>query len=97
MKKYKVKTIELGVQSTNNYILKKTKRGHTYEEVKKASKLIRRYGFTLAGEDSMIRVCTEKYGSTAFTIRDGEKEYHLTAVVYEDEGGYPQLKIIPEE
>lgn len=49
------------------------------------------------GEDSMIRVCTEKYGSTAFTIRDGEKEYHLTAVVYEDEGGYPQLKIIPEE
>ena len=49
------------------------------------------------GEDSMIRVRTEKYGSTAFTIRDGEKEYHLTAVVYEDEGGYPQLKIIPEE
>lgn len=53
LKKYKVKTIELGVQSTNNYILKKTKRGHTYEDVKNASKLIRRYGFTL-GHQMMV-------------------------------------------
>ena len=44
LKKYKVKTIELGVQSTNNYILEKCKRGHTYEDVIKASKLIKRYG-----------------------------------------------------
>ena len=28
LKKYSVKTIELGVQSTNDYILKKCKRGH---------------------------------------------------------------------
>ena len=41
LKKYGVKTIELGVQSTNNYILNKSKRGHTFEDVKKASKLIR--------------------------------------------------------
>lgn len=47
LKKYKVKTIELGVQSTNDYILTKCKRGHTFEDVKKASKLIRRYGFVL--------------------------------------------------
>jgi len=47
LKKYKVKTIELGVQSTNDYILSKCKRGHTFEDVKKASKLIRRYGFIL--------------------------------------------------
>ena len=47
LKKYKVKTIELGVQSTNDYILAKCKRGHTFEDVKKASKLIRRYGFVL--------------------------------------------------
>ena len=53
LKKYKVKTIELGVQSTNNYILQKTKRGHTYEDVKKASKLIRKYGFTL-GHQMMV-------------------------------------------
>lgn len=53
LKKYKVKTIELGVQSTNNYILAKAKRGHTFEDVKKASKLIRFYGFTL-GHQMMV-------------------------------------------
>ena len=40
IKKYGVKTIELGVQSTNDYILQKAKRGHTFADVKKASKLI---------------------------------------------------------
>lgn len=53
LKKYGVKTVELGVQSTNNYILKRCRRGHTYEDVKKASKLIRRYGFNL-GHQMMI-------------------------------------------
>ena len=53
LKKYGVKTIELGVQSTNDYILKKCKRGHTFEDVQKASKLIRRYGFVL-GHQMMI-------------------------------------------
>lgn len=53
LKKYGVKTIELGVQSANDYILKKAKRGHTFEDVKKASKLIRRYGFTL-GHQMMV-------------------------------------------
>lgn len=53
LKKYKVKTIELGVQSANDYILKRAGRGHTFEDVKKASKLIRRYGFTL-GHQMMV-------------------------------------------
>lgn len=53
MKKYHVKTIELGVQSTNNYILNRCKRGHTGEDVKKASKLIRMHGFVL-GHQMMI-------------------------------------------
>lgn len=53
LKKYHVKTIELGVQSTNNYVLTKAKRGHTYENVKKASRLIRLYRFTL-GHQMMI-------------------------------------------
>ena len=53
LKKYHVKTIELGVQSTNNYILEKSKRGHTFEDVKKASKLIRWNGFKL-GHQMMI-------------------------------------------
>jgi len=53
LKKYNVKTIELGVQSTNDYILKRCDRGHTFQEVKKASKLIRRYMFNL-GHQMMV-------------------------------------------
>ncbi len=53
LKKYKVKTIELGVQSTNDFVLKNCKRGHTYNDVVKASKLIKRYHFTL-GHQMMI-------------------------------------------
>lgn len=53
LKEYHVKTIELGVQSTNDYILKRCNRGHNFEDVKKASKLIRRYGFNL-GHQMMV-------------------------------------------
>ena len=53
LKKYKVKTIELGVQSANDYILKKANRGHTFENVKKASKMIRWNGFQL-GHQMMV-------------------------------------------
>ncbi len=53
LKKYHVKTIELGVQSSNDYILKKAGRGHNFEDVKRASKLIRRYGFNL-GHQMMV-------------------------------------------
>jgi len=53
LKKYNVKTIELGVQSMNNYILQRCKRGHTVEDVKKASRLIKRNRFIL-GHQMMI-------------------------------------------
>lgn len=53
LKKYHVKTIELGVQSSNNYILARCKRGHSFENVIKASKLIRWYGFNL-GHQMMV-------------------------------------------
>lgn len=53
LKKYKVETIELGVQSANDYILKRANRGHLFADVKKASKLIRWYGFKL-GHQMMV-------------------------------------------
>ncbi len=53
LKKYKVQTIELGVQSANDYILKRCGRGHNFEDVKKASRLIRWYGFKL-GHQMMV-------------------------------------------
>lgn len=53
LKKYKVKTIELGVQSANDYILGRANRGYTFDDVKKASKLIRWHGFNL-GHQMMV-------------------------------------------
>ena len=53
LKYYHVKTIELGVQSTNNFILEKCKRGHSFEDVKNASKLIRKAHFNL-GHQIMV-------------------------------------------
>ena len=53
LKKYKVKTIELGVQSSNDYILKKIGRGHTFKDVERASKMIRLYRFKL-GHQMMV-------------------------------------------
>jgi len=42
-----VTTVELGVQSMNNEVLKKSNRGHTADDVIKASELIREYPFKL--------------------------------------------------
>lgn len=53
LKKYNVKTIELGVQSANDYILKRANRGHSFDDVKKASKMIRWRGFKL-GHQMMV-------------------------------------------
>ena len=53
LKKYHVKTIELGVQSSNNEVLEASKRNHTFEDVIKASKMIRRKRFIL-GHQMMV-------------------------------------------
>ena len=53
LKKYKVETIELGVQSANDYILKRCNRGHSFEDVKRASKMIRWHRFKL-GHQMMV-------------------------------------------
>lgn len=53
LKKYGVKVIELGVQTSNDYLLDRCKRNHNFEDVKKASKLIRRKGFAL-GHQMMV-------------------------------------------
>lgn len=41
------------MQSANDYILKRANRGHTFEDVKKASKMIRWRGFKL-GHQMMV-------------------------------------------
>ncbi len=47
LKEYGVTTIELGVQSMDDEVLKKASRGHTRDDVIKASQLIKSYGFRL--------------------------------------------------
>lgn len=53
LKKYNVSTIELGVQSLDDEVLKLSKRGHTKLDVIKASRMIKLYGFNL-GHQIMI-------------------------------------------
>ena len=47
---YKVKTIELGLQSMDDEVLEKTKRGHTSLCAEKACKMIKDRGFSLIGQ-----------------------------------------------
>ena len=49
------------------------------------------------GEDSMIGIQAKKYGTTAFTITDGENEYHYSLEIYEDNEGHTQINIAPAE
>jgi len=53
LKKYNVKTIELGVQTTNDELLVTTKRGHTRKDIVYSSLLIRQFGFIL-GHQIMV-------------------------------------------
>lgn len=47
LKNYSVDIIELGIQSLDKEVLLKSGRGHSEEDVVRASKLIKQYGFTL--------------------------------------------------
>lgn len=47
LKKYNVDTVELGVQSLDDEVLKKSCRGHSSEDVREAVNLIHHFGFNL--------------------------------------------------
>ena len=50
LKRYGVKTIELGLQSSDEDVLTVTKRGHGFAEEKRACELVVGYGFDLVGQ-----------------------------------------------
>ena len=50
LSEYGVKTIELGLQSTSDKVLKMTKRGHNFEAEQKACQMIVDRGFDLVGQ-----------------------------------------------
>ena len=69
LKKYGVKTIELGVQSMDDNVLMLAKRGHTKEDVVKASKLIKSYGIRL-GHQIMIGLPNSTIDTEIYTIKE---------------------------
>ena len=62
--RYQVQAIELGAQSMDDSVLEQNKRGHTAEDVKNASRLIRGWGFSLG-----LQMMTGLFGS------DPEKDW----------------------
>ena len=50
LKRYGVRTIELGLQSSSDNVLELSKRGHNFEAEKNACKLIVDFGFDLVGQ-----------------------------------------------
>ena len=69
LKRYGVETIELGAQSTDDYVLKKSGRGHTYKDIEKASQLINSYGFNL-GLQMMIGLPEDTLEKSIKTAND---------------------------
>ncbi len=68
-KKYGMKTIELGVQSTDSEVLLKSGRGHGREEVFAASELIKKHGFSL-GLQMMLGLPADTREKSIQTAKD---------------------------
>lgn len=69
LKKYNVTSIELGAQSLNDEVLKMNNRGHSVDDVVRASALIKEYGFELG-----LQMMTGLYGdSDSLAINTAEK------------------------
>ncbi len=69
LSKYKVGTIELGVQSMDKDVLEKSKRGHSAEDVINASKLINKYNIKL-GHQIMIGLPESDMQKEIYTIKE---------------------------
>lgn len=69
LKKYGVTTIELGVQSSDDEVLCMNARGHNFQAVIDASKLIKEYGITL-GHQMMLGMYGSDYKKDMKTVED---------------------------
>ena len=89
LKEYGVNTVELGLQSMDDGVLRAAKRGHTADPARAACRLIKEYGFTLIGQMmiGLPRSTAEKEIMTAKAIAelcDGARIYP-TVVLRETE------------
>lgn len=69
LKKYGVTTVELGIQSSNDYILKVSRRGHSFKDVINASKLIKKAKMNF-GAQMMIGLPESTYKDEIQTAND---------------------------
>jgi histone acetyltransferase (RNA polymerase elongator complex component) len=69
LKKYGVTTIELGAQSTNDNVLNKSGRSHSFKDIQNASKLVLDYGFKL-GLQMMIGLPEDTFETAMQTAND---------------------------
>ena len=51
----------------------------------------------ITGDFSTVRIKADHVGESEFIIKDGDKEYHFSLKVYEDDGGSPQVRITEKE
>ena len=68
LKNYSVDVIELGIQSLDEEVLMKSGRGHSKEDVERASKLIKEYGFIL-GHQIMLGLPGDNFQKDIETAR----------------------------
>ncbi len=68
LKSYSVDVIELGVQSLDEEVLLKSGRGHSAEDVRVASSLIKKYGFTL-GHQVMLGLPSDTFKKDIETVK----------------------------
>lgn len=80
LKSFGMKNIELGAQTTNDEILSKCGRGHTFEDIEKASQIITNEGMTL-GLQMMLGLPFDTFENDLQTARDivrlGAKETRI--------------------
>lgn len=69
LKNYGVDIIELGVQSMDDYVLRMAGRGHTAKDVYEASKLIKKYEFTL-GHQIMPGLPGDDFSKDIYTAKE---------------------------
>ena len=70
LRSFHVTAIELGAQSMSNRVLELNERGHSAEDVRNASRLIRGFGF-----ESGLQMMTGLYGSTADSDRETARAF----------------------
>lgn len=81
LKEYGVTAIELGAQSMDNSVLNFNKRGHTAEDVIKASSLIKEKGFSL-GLQMMTGLYKSSFEKDLYTVREFLKIAPDTVRIY---------------